>query len=96
MLLLLLLLLIRDEDSGEGGVGCRKFGRKEIKSERVAAGPRHSHSLQLASLEPSPVLSTSADIGGVESTSLNLHYTGQIFYILILAIIHFAPSVLYY
>ena len=63
-------MLIRDEDSGEGGVGCRKFGRKEIKSERVAAGPRHSHSLQLASLEPSPVLSTSADIGGVESTSL--------------------------
>ena len=26
----------RDEDLGEGGLGCWEFGRKEIKSERVA------------------------------------------------------------
>ena len=27
---------IRDEDPSEGGLGCWEFGRKEIKSERVA------------------------------------------------------------
>ena len=37
LLLVLLLLLIRDKDSAEGVVGCREFGRKEIKSEQMAA-----------------------------------------------------------
>ena len=34
---------IRDEDPSEGGLGCWEFGRKEIKSERVAS--RHCHLL---------------------------------------------------